>query len=585
MTRRSTTECGLPGCAFSSSRAPTCSAVSSTRTPRATARSCSGARGARRRDQAAWLSRRRLRRPVSRGGPWPVRRRLPRSRCSLRTRRSPACPLTPRPWRSPACPLTPRPSPTTTSTCGSTSHAKTLDGRERVTWRNPVRATRVSELWLHLYLNAFRNSESTFVRESGGQLRGDRMPDERLGLDRRHVAPPRGRRRTSRRRSASSTPTTTTPTTGRSSRVPLPEPVPPGGDVALDVAWKAQLPRVFARTGYVRDYFLVGQWFPKLGVYEPAGMRGPRAGRLELPPVPRQLGVLRGLRPATDVEITLPRALRGGRHRARALAAVEPRTAPSTHVYEQADVIDFAWTASPRLRRGAPDVLGAASDVTPAGVRRGGARCSAGRLDEVRLTDVEIIAAAPAGAPAAGRAARARRPRRRSSGSACGTAATRTGRSRSSTPPTAPAARAAWSTRRSSPPGRRLALSTAGRSTACAAPEEVTVHEFGHQYWQSMVATNEFEESWLDEGFNSYSTAQGHGACLRAWLIQLARPAARRARDRAHAEQRDRMFDAHPDAAPGRYSPGNYALQLLQPHRPDAAHARGACRPRGRWRA
>ena len=35
-------------------------------------------------------------------------------------------------------------------------------------------------------------------------------------------------------------------------------------------------------------------------------------------------------------------------------------------------------------------------------------------------------------------------------------------------------------------------------------PEIVTQHEFGHQYWYGMVATNEFEEAWLDEGINSY---------------------------------------------------------------------------------
>ena len=35
--------------------------------------------------------------------------------------------------------------------------------------------------------------------------------------------------------------------------------------------------------------------------------------------------------------------------------------------------------------------------------------------------------------------------------------------------------------------------------------EEVTEHEFGHQYWYGMVATNEFEEAWLDEGINSYT--------------------------------------------------------------------------------
>jgi aminopeptidase N len=35
---------------------------------------------------------------------------------------------------------------------------------------------------------------------------------------------------------------------------------------------------------------------------------------------------------------------------------------------------------------------------------------------------------------------------------------------------------------------------------------EVTVaHEFGHQYWYGMVATNEFEDPWLDEGINSYT--------------------------------------------------------------------------------
>ena len=36
-------------------------------------------------------------------------------------------------------------------------------------------------------------------------------------------------------------------------------------------------------------------------------------------------------------------------------------------------------------------------------------------------------------------------------------------------------------------------------------PEIVTEHEFGHQYWYGMVATNEFEEAWLDEGINSYT--------------------------------------------------------------------------------
>src|SRR5438270_4579045 len=36
-------------------------------------------------------------------------------------------------------------------------------------------------------------------------------------------------------------------------------------------------------------------------------------------------------------------------------------------------------------------------------------------------------------------------------------------------------------------------------------PELVVEHEFGHQYCYGMVATNEFEVAWMDEGINSYT--------------------------------------------------------------------------------
>jgi hypothetical protein len=39
-------------------------------------------------------------------------------------------------------------------------------------------------------------------------------------------------------------------------------------------------------------------------------------------------------------------------------------------------------------------------------------------------------------------------------------------------------------------------------------PEGVTVHEAGHQFWYGIVANNEFEHAWLDEGFNTFSTAR-----------------------------------------------------------------------------
>ncbi len=45
-------------------------------------------------------------------------------------------------------------------------------------------------------------------------------------------------------------------------------------------------------------------------------------------------------------------------------------------------------------------------------------------------------------------------------------------------------------------------------------PELVVEHEFGHQYWYGMVATNEFEDAWMDEGINSYTEVKVMDAIL-----------------------------------------------------------------------
>ena len=37
------------------------------------------------------------------------------------------------------------------------------------------------------------------------------------------------------------------------------------------------------------------------------------------------------------------------------------------------------------------------------------------------------------------------------------------------------------------------------------AVDQVVVHELAHQYWYGMVASNEFEEPWLDEGLATYT--------------------------------------------------------------------------------
>ena len=52
-----------------------------------------------------------------------------------------------------------------------------------------------------------------------------------------------------------------------------------------------------------------------------------------------------------------------------------------------------------------------------------------------------------------------------------------------------------------------------------AVNETVTVHEFGHQYFQGLLASNEFEQAWLDEGFTSYSETSCMAAIVEDGLV------------------------------------------------------------------
>ena len=52
---------------------------------------------------------------------------------------------------------------------------RTLEATQRLRWTNTTSAP-VEDLRLHLYLNAFANNRSTFIR-SGMRVRGRTMPD------------------------------------------------------------------------------------------------------------------------------------------------------------------------------------------------------------------------------------------------------------------------------------------------------------------------------------------------------------------------------------------------------------------------
>ena len=93
-------------------------------------------------------------------------------------------------------------------------------------------------------------------------------------------------------------------------------------------------------------------------------------------------------------------------------------------------------------------------------------------------------------------------------------------------------------------------------------PEMVTVHEFGHQFWYGLVANNEFEEAWLDEGFNSYSTGRVMDLGVRPRDVgrDLPGPATRRARSRSACRTRRAGSSIASASRSWTYSPGAYGF-------------------------
>jgi hypothetical protein len=89
----------------------------------------------------------------------------------------------------------------------------------------------------------------------------------------------------------------------------------------------------------------------------------------------------------------------------------------------------------------------------------------------------------------------------------------------------------------------------------------VLEHEFGHQYWYGMVATNEFEDAWMDEGINSYTEAKVLDSILgkKTSILNLAG-----ATYGEREEQRDSYisvpdYDAMAEKAYDFYSSNSYA--------------------------
>ena len=362
--------------------------------------------------------------------------------------------------------------------------SRMVTGNQRLTWRNPDNVP-VDELQFHLYLNAFRNNESTFMRESGGVHRGNTASADnpwggievrsmRIADDQGDLQPglPSSPDRDLTPRMEFIQPDDGNPDDRTVMRVKLPEPVAPGETIALDIQFESRMPEIVARTGWKmadtgNPLFFMGQWFPKIAVYEIPGQRYVPADAPkgewnahqfhENSEFYADFGTY-------DVTMDVPDDYVVGA--SGVLESEETSNGRKSIRYLADDVHDFAWTASPdylvfeeqwrhvnikALVRPAHEGQ-AQRHIDAAIVALERYDAWVGEYPYTSLTVVDAIGGA--------------------NGMEYPTLIT--------------------------------AGTTYGLPEGVRALEIVTIHEFGHQYFYGLLASNEFEESWLDEGMNSY---------------------------------------------------------------------------------
>ena len=345
----------------------------------------------------------------------------------------------------------------------------TLSGQQTVTWKNPGRKA-VSDLYFHLYPNAFAPG-STFLKESGGQLRGDKMnPGSNGNMEVTALKTEEGETLLPRVRYVQPDDGNKNDRTLMTLR--LPQAVKPGATVTLQMTFTVKLPDVFARMGKAGNFFMAGQWFPKLAVYETIGTRGRTTEGWNLHQYHgnsefySDFGIY-------SVRVNVPQdykiAATGFQTKAPAVA-----NGRKTVQFYADDVHDFSWSASPDFTYvedsfSSPGIPGVRIklylDPLHAGLKDRylhAAKSALAKLGEwygeYPYATLSIVVP-PAGGKGAG----------------------------GMEYPTLVTGAAATS----STPGYDL--------------ERTLVHEIAHQYWYGLIATNEFEEAWLDEGFTSYT--------------------------------------------------------------------------------
>jgi hypothetical protein len=342
-----------------------------------------------------------------------------------------------------------------------------LVATQTLTWTN-TGSTPQQKLPFHLYLNAFKNETSLFMRSAKGKLRGERTSEAGWGYIQVDSVQVGGIELVGKLvKQDPADPDETV------AELTLPAAVEPGAKIDIHFKFTAQLPEVVARTGHKGEFHLVGQWFPKIGVL----VGPPGAERWECRPLHVNNEFFADFG-TYDVTLTVPNtyvvAATGV-----LTSATEAPGGTRTFTYRAEDVHDFVWMADPYMETLVGQAKLEGGDVEVRVVYRPEQADFARRHLEAGIGAIERFSAwfVPYPWPIMTIVDPPMDAASGAGGMEYPTLVTTAGDSVFSRP------------------GVRL-------------PEMVTVHEVGHNWFQGILASNEPVEAWLDEGINEWADAR-----------------------------------------------------------------------------
>jgi hypothetical protein len=341
----------------------------------------------------------------------------------------------------------------------------TVDATEVLTYHN-LTGQSLDHFPFHLYQNAFQ-SNSTFVREAkvaGNRDTGyDKWEAKEYGSEEIKSLEVVGQGE------LTSTVQYIQPDDGNKddktvAEVHLPKPIAPGEYVQFKIAFQTKFPETQARSGWKRDFVLGGQWFPKVGVWWHGAWNCHQYHAMT--EFFADFGVY-------DVKLTVPQFEVAGASGVK-VAEVNNADNTKTLTYHGDDIHDFAWTASPRFKVKEDGVFqGQMGPVQMRILMQPAHWSQADRHEKILRESLEHFESWYGPYPYKTITLVDPEPDSAAGGMEY---------------PTFITGDSNWFM----PEGLHL-------------PELVVEHEFGHQYWYGMVATNEFEDAWMDEGINSYT--------------------------------------------------------------------------------